>query len=58
MGSNKIDVGDTFSVKVPNKEADIIFVVEQQTPNEKVFKEMVTPLMSELREELKQHGIT
>ncbi|XP_076762006.1 retinoid- and fatty-acid binding glycoprotein apolipophorin [Xylocopa sonorina] len=58
VGANKIEIGDTFSVKVPKKEADVIFVVEQQTPNDKVFKEMITPLMSEVREELKQHGIT
>ncbi|CAL7938756.1 unnamed protein product [Xylocopa violacea] len=58
VGANKVDIGDTFSVKVPKKEADVIFVVEQQVPNDKVFKEMVTPLMSEVREELKQHGIT
>ncbi|KAK1130809.1 hypothetical protein K0M31_018919 [Melipona bicolor] len=58
VGANKVDVGDTFSVKIPKKEADVIFVVEQQTPNEKIYKEMVVPLMSELRTELKQHGVT
>lgn len=58
MGDNKIDIGNTFSVKTPKKQADIIFVVEQQNPNEKVFKEMVQPLMTELRDELKQQGIT
>nr|XP_012148156.1 PREDICTED: apolipophorins [Megachile rotundata] len=58
VGANKINIGDTFSVKVPKKEADIVFVVEQQTPNDKIYKELVTPLMGELREELKQHGIT
>lgn len=58
VGGNKIDIGDSFSVKVPKKEADVIFVIEQQIPNDKVYKEMITPLMSELREELKQQGIT
>lgn len=58
MGGNKIDIGDSFSVKVPKKEADVIFVIEQQIPNDKVYKEMITPLMSELREELKQQGVT
>ena len=58
MGGNKIDMGDSFSVKVPKKEADVIFVIEQQIPNDKVYKEMITPLMSELREELKQQGVT
>lgn len=58
MGANKIDVGDTFSVKVPKKEADVVFVVEQETPNKKVFAELVTQLMPELREELKRLGLT
>ncbi|XP_017879492.1 apolipophorins [Ceratina calcarata] len=58
VGANKVEIGDTFSVKIPKQEADIIFVVEQQTPNDKVFKEMITPLMSELKEELKQQGIS
>lgn len=58
VGGNKIDMGDSFSVKVPKKEADVIFVIEQQIPNDKVYKEMITPLMSELREELKQQGVT
>ncbi|XP_076231616.1 retinoid- and fatty-acid binding glycoprotein apolipophorin [Calliopsis andreniformis] len=58
VGNNKVDIGDTFSVKIPKKEADIVFVVEQQTPNDKVFKEMVMPLMSELRDELKHQGMT
>lgn len=58
VGGNKIDIGDSFSVKVPKKEADVIFVIEQQIPNDKVYKEMITPLMSELREELKQQGVT
>lgn len=58
VGANEIEVGDTFSVIVPKKEADIVFVVEQQTPNDKIYKEMIVPLMSEVREELKQQGIT
>ncbi|XP_076625563.1 retinoid- and fatty-acid binding glycoprotein apolipophorin isoform X1 [Colletes latitarsis] len=58
VGANTVAAGDTFSVKVPKKEADVIFVVEQETPNENVFKEMVTPLISELRDELKHQGMT
>ncbi|XP_015429625.1 PREDICTED: apolipophorins [Dufourea novaeangliae] len=58
VGPSTVEIGDTFSVKTPKKEADIVIVVEQQTPNEKVFKDMVTPLISELREELKHQGIT
>ncbi|KAK2585087.1 hypothetical protein KPH14_008599 [Odynerus spinipes] len=58
VGANTVAIGDSFSVKVPQKEADIIFVVEQEQKNEKVFKDMILPMMAELREELKQYGIT
>ncbi|KAG7188374.1 hypothetical protein KM043_008028 [Ampulex compressa] len=58
VGDKKIAVGDSFSVKTPKKEADVIFVVEQDVKNEKIFKDLVTPLMADLREELKHHGIT
>lgn len=58
MGQNSITVGDSFSVKIPKKEADIIFVVEQAADNEKVFKELVTSMIPELRNELKQQGMT
>ncbi|XP_024936320.1 apolipophorins isoform X2 [Cephus cinctus] len=57
IGSNEVAIGDTFSVKIPKKEADIVFVVEQVTQNEKVFKELITPLLSEVRNELKHNGI-
>ncbi|XP_043491499.1 apolipophorins [Polistes fuscatus] len=58
VGANSLTVGETFSVKLPKKEADIIFVVEETVPNEKIFKDMIAPLMNELREELKQRGLT
>ncbi|KAJ8687230.1 hypothetical protein QAD02_023024 [Eretmocerus hayati] len=58
VGSGVINGGDEFSVKIPEKMADIIFVVEQDVDNEKVFKNLVKPVMNELRTELKQHGIT
>ncbi|CAK9823680.1 unnamed protein product [Anthophora retusa] len=58
VGANKVGVFDTFSVKVPKKEADIVVVLEQQSPNEKIYEEMIVPLMSELRDELKQQGVT
>ncbi|KAI4494899.1 hypothetical protein M0804_001100 [Polistes exclamans] len=58
VGANSLTVGETFSVKLPKKEADIIFVVEETVQNEKIFKDMIAPLMNELREELKQHGLT
>lgn len=58
VGSNDVTVGDSFSVKIPKKAADIIFVVEQETNNEKVYKELIVPLISELKSELKQQGMT
>lgn len=57
-GANSIAVGSSFNVKIPKKEADIIFIVEEDVQNEKIFKDMIAPLMTELREELKQQGIT
>lgn len=53
-----INGGDSFSVKIPKKQADIIFVVEQVADNEKSFKDLIKPVMNELRTELKQQGIT
>lgn len=52
-----IAVGDTFSVKIPNKEADIVFFVEQISKNEKVYHDMIVPLMTEIKNEFKQYGI-
>lgn len=58
VGGSSVGIGDTFSVKTPKKEADIVIVVEQLSPNEKVVKELVSPLISQLRDELKADGIT
>ncbi|XP_011144506.2 apolipophorins [Harpegnathos saltator] len=58
VGENTIKAGVSFSVKIPKDQADIILVIEQVTPNEKVFKDLVPTLITDLREELKQHGIT
>jgi hypothetical protein len=58
VGKDTIAVGDSFSVKTPNNQADILLVVEQVEENEKVFKDLIPTLMTDLREELKQHGIT
>ncbi|XP_011166991.1 apolipophorins [Solenopsis invicta] len=58
VGENTVAVGDTFSVKSPKNQADIVLVVEQVENNEKVFKDLLPQLITDLREELKQHGIT
>ncbi|XP_014235825.1 apolipophorins [Trichogramma pretiosum] len=58
VGDNSINGGDSFSVKIPTKQADIVFIVEQESDNEKTFKDLIKPVMQELKSELKQHGIT
>ncbi|XP_008560242.1 apolipophorins [Microplitis demolitor] len=58
VGKDEISIGNTFSVKIPKKEADIVFVVEQDSKNEKVFHELIVPMIAELKTELGQHGIT
>ncbi|KAL6267909.1 hypothetical protein P5V15_000977, partial [Pogonomyrmex californicus] len=58
VGGETIAIGDTFSVKNPKTQADIVLVVEQSTENEKVFKDLIPTLVADLREEFKQHGIT
>lgn len=51
-------MGASFSVKVPGKSADIVFVVEQNKFNEVVFKELVQPLVTSLTNELATKGVT
>ncbi|KAG5308105.1 APLP protein, partial [Acromyrmex insinuator] len=58
VGENTVDIGDTFSVKTPKNQADIVIVIEQDENNEKIFKDLIPILITDLREELKQHGIT
>ncbi|XP_011691522.1 PREDICTED: apolipophorins [Wasmannia auropunctata] len=58
VGDKTIDIGDTFSVKAPKNQADIVIAVEQVEENEKVFKDLIPTLITDLREELKQHGVT
>ncbi|XP_029170500.1 apolipophorins [Nylanderia fulva] len=58
VGENAISVGDSFSIKTPKNQADIVFIIEQIAQNEKVFKDLLPTLMTDLREELKQQGIT
>lgn len=57
VGGNTISGGDSFSVKVPKDQADIILAIEQDAQNEKVFKDLVPALITDLKEELKHHGI-
>ncbi|KAL6440757.1 hypothetical protein ACFW04_003301 [Cataglyphis niger] len=58
VGGDTIAVGDSFSIKTPKNQADIVLIVEQIAQNEKVFKDLIPTLITDLREELKQQGIT
>lgn len=58
VGKDEIPIGITHSVKIPKKEADIVIVVEQDSKNEKVYHELIVPMITELKAELTQHGIT
>lgn len=58
VGGDTVAVGDSFSVKIPKNQADIVLIVEQIAQNEKVFKDLIPTLITDLKEELKQHGIT
>ncbi|CAH2060387.1 unnamed protein product, partial [Iphiclides podalirius] len=50
-------VGDTYELKLPAKQADIIIAVETTIGNEKNFKELVVPLVSQLIDNLKSKRI-
>jgi hypothetical protein len=54
----RVEVGDSVSVKVPQKAADIVIVVEQDIRNSEIFKELITPLVTTLTNDLKPKGIT
>lgn len=58
VGSQKLKVGDSITVKSPQKEADVVFVIEQLLENEEVFKDLVKPLVTTLISDFKSHGIT
>ncbi|XP_066996773.2 apolipophorins [Anabrus simplex] len=58
IGGKKFGVGETESLKVPQRSADIVVLVEQVTDNAEVFKELITPLVPTLTNDLKFKGIT
>nr|CAD7419554.1 unnamed protein product [Timema poppensis] len=57
-GGNPVAVGDLFSVKAPQRSADIVVVVEQVTGSAELYKELVGPLVTTLTNELKSKGVT
>lgn len=54
VGAQKVDVGDEISVRVPQKEADIVVVFD--TALEKGLT-VITEIINELRRELKNQGV-
>lgn len=54
VGKQKVDVGDEVSVRIPQKEADIVVVFDSAL--EKGLT-VVTEVMNELRKDLKTHGV-
>lgn len=51
-------VGESYEIKVPNKQADIIIAVETTQDNEKNFKQIVVPLVGQVLDLLKTRRIT
>ncbi|KAM3956905.1 retinoid- and fatty-acid binding glycoprotein apolipophorin isoform 2-T2 [Aphomia sociella] len=56
-GSPK-NLGDTYEIKLPNKQADILVIVETTKSNEKNYKNLVVPLVSQLVDNLKSKHIS
>lgn len=50
-------VGDSFSVKLPSKAADIVLIVDTLKENEPVYKEFFQPLVAEVVKTLQAKGI-
>lgn len=54
--ASKVDVGDAFSVKSPNKQADVIFIVDTELGS--LIDDLVQNTLNDLRKELKARDIT
>lgn len=54
VGTNKVDVGDEISVKVPQRQADVVVVFDIDLGDQ---LGMVQQVVQELRKELKNNGI-
>ncbi|XP_053619006.1 apolipophorins isoform X2 [Plodia interpunctella] len=52
------EVGDVYQVTVPNKQADILVLIETTKLSEKPYKELLIPLVSQLVDTLKSRKIT
>lgn len=58
VGAHSLKIGESVETTAPKKEADVVFVVEQLAENEEVYKNLITPLVSSLTNDLKEKGIT
>lgn len=56
VGGKPVEVGDQFSVKSPQKAADVVFVVDTSVGT--LLGELVQATINDLRKELKANGIT
>ncbi|CAH0764921.1 unnamed protein product [Diatraea saccharalis] len=52
------EVGDTYELRLPQKQADIVVTVETTVGTEESFKTVVVPLVSQLVDNLKSKKIT
>lgn len=50
-------VGDTFSVKLPGKAADIVLLVDTLKVNEPIYKDLVQPTVQEIVKALAAKGV-
>ena len=57
LSGPSVEAGDSVSVKVPEKSADVLIVIEQDLKNSEIFKELIVPLVSTLTNDLKAKGI-
>ncbi|KAG5899642.1 hypothetical protein JTB14_036015 [Gonioctena quinquepunctata] len=52
-----LDVGERFSVKVPNKAADIVVLVDTTKSNEKLYVDLVKPMLQDVTKTLSTKGL-
>ncbi|KAF2895897.1 hypothetical protein ILUMI_10278, partial [Ignelater luminosus] len=56
-GPQSNNLGETFSVKIPAKAADIVVIVDQVKSNEIIYKELVQTAINHITTELNSKGI-
>uniref|UniRef100_A0AAR5QJT3 Vitellogenin domain-containing protein n=1 Tax=Dendroctonus ponderosae TaxID=77166 RepID=A0AAR5QJT3_DENPD len=56
-GDKPYSVGDTFSVKLPSKSADIVLIVDTQKSNQVIYEKLIKTLIPEISNELHSKGV-